>query len=194
MALLAQKAGARRTLTHARAHGAPGRISGYLEGEDARQRLLRLATRYLPAAEAEDAAHDGIVQALAAADKFRLEAQVSTWLHQIVVNSCLMQLRRGQRAGRYAAAWARDSDQVPGLEPTRAAPPPDSALEERRVAHRVRAAVESLPSTYREVIERCVLEEGEVSEVATELGLTEAALRTRLRRGKRQLAALLAEA
>ena len=47
--------------------------------------------------DAADALQDAYLAAFRRADGFRGEAQVSTWLHRIVVNACLDRLRKQQR-------------------------------------------------------------------------------------------------
>lgn len=48
-------------------------------------------------ADAEDAVQDAFASALRSIDGFRGDANVSTWLHRIVCNAALMQLRRRRR-------------------------------------------------------------------------------------------------
>ncbi len=58
----------------------------------------RKAYRYLGnAADAEDAVQDALLSAYKHLDQFRGQAQMSTWLTAIVVNSARMQLRRRPR-------------------------------------------------------------------------------------------------
>jgi len=61
-------------------------------------RFYRYALRYLDnAADAEDAVQDALVSAYRHLAQFRQEAQISTWLVAIVLNSAKMQLRRRLR-------------------------------------------------------------------------------------------------
>ena len=60
--------------------------------------LYRTAYRYLGnAADAEDAVQDGLLSAYKHLDRFRGQAQLSTWLVAIVSNCARMQLRRRPR-------------------------------------------------------------------------------------------------
>lgn len=60
-----------------------------------RDRLWAVAVRTLgDQEEAADALQDAFVNALRSAGSFRGEAQVTTWLHRIVVNACLDRARR----------------------------------------------------------------------------------------------------
>ncbi|MFY9916668.1 MAG: sigma-70 family RNA polymerase sigma factor, partial [Nocardioidaceae bacterium] len=60
-----------------------------------RDRLWAVALRTTGDREdASDALQDGLVSAFRRAETFRGDAQVTTWLHRIVVNACLDRMRR----------------------------------------------------------------------------------------------------
>lgn len=73
------------------------------------QELTDLITRYLPhlrrmafrqlgsVSDAEDAVQDALLSALTHLDQFRGQAQMSTWLMSILINSARMKLRRRPR-------------------------------------------------------------------------------------------------
>ena len=54
--------------------------------------------------DAADALQDAYIAAFRRAGSFRGDAQVTTWLHRVVVNACLDRLRRMKVAGRGPAA------------------------------------------------------------------------------------------
>ena len=61
-------------------------------------RLLRVARRFLDSEEdARDAVQDAFVSAFRSISKFDSTALLSTWLHRIVINACLMKLRTRRR-------------------------------------------------------------------------------------------------
>ncbi|MEK6703718.1 MAG: sigma-70 family RNA polymerase sigma factor, partial [Planctomycetota bacterium] len=62
-------------------------------------RMLAVARRMLPEADAQDAVQDAFVSALRALPGFDGRSKLSTWLHRIVVNACLMKLRKQTRRG-----------------------------------------------------------------------------------------------
>ena len=72
-----------------------------------------------------------------------------------------------------------------------ALPIPDRQLENREQLARAQQAVAALDEEYRAVIERCVLEERDADEVARELGITPACLRTRASRARRRIESAL---
>src|SRR5712691_242386 len=60
--------------------------------------LLRTARRYLRSEEdARDAVQEAFVSLFKSIGKFEANAQLSTWLHRILVNCCLMKLRTRRR-------------------------------------------------------------------------------------------------
>ena len=61
-------------------------------------RLLAVARRFLrDEEEARDAVQEGFLSAWRALDRFDQGSRLSTWLHRIVVNACLMRLRTRRR-------------------------------------------------------------------------------------------------
>jgi RNA polymerase sigma-70 factor (ECF subfamily) len=55
---------------------------------------LRSVARGIVGQDAEDALQDGMISAYRKADQFHGDSAVRTWLHRIVVNACLDQVRR----------------------------------------------------------------------------------------------------
>ena len=88
------------------AHELPDRelLTRHTQGDDQafavlvrrhRERLWAVAVRMMAdPEEASDALQDAFLSAFRAADRFRGESQVTTWLHRIVVNACHDRLRR----------------------------------------------------------------------------------------------------
>ena len=172
------------------------RVVEELGNPELRKRLVRIASRVLRSEEdSEDAAHDAVVQALVAAERFRSDAQVTTWMHRIAVNASLMALRKSQRANRHLGALGVAG--VAGL-PVEWALGGEASSVESDVASkdsrtRVREAVDKLPEDYRSVIEHCVYDEETAEEAAQALHLTPSAVRTRVGRARKRLHDLLAD-
>jgi RNA polymerase sigma-70 factor (ECF subfamily) len=84
-------------LLHAHVQGDP-RAFGELFHRH-RDRLWAVALRTTgDREEAADALQDALLSAYRAAERFRGDSAVTTWLHRIVVNACLDRLRRRQAA------------------------------------------------------------------------------------------------
>src|SRR5262245_52418857 len=89
------------------APGEPKLLERLLAGEEAAYeqlvrtyggRMLAVARRFLPVEEdARDAVQDAFLSAFRSIRRFEGNAQLSTWLHRIVVNAALMKLRTRRR-------------------------------------------------------------------------------------------------
>jgi RNA polymerase sigma-70 factor, ECF subfamily len=168
-------------------------IDDLLHDPRERTKLMRVAARIAPE-DAEDALHDGLVQALANAGSFREEARTSTWLYRVVVNAALMRRRKARRAAHYAEAATRCAGDAPWATGGARQEPPDSRIGRREDVERVRAAVRALPAGYRAAVEDWLLAERDPGAAANDLGITRSCLRTRVARARQQLAARLQRA
>ncbi len=161
-------------------------------------RMLAVAKRYFRCEhDRADAVQDAFVSAFRALGDFAGDADIATWLHRIVVNSCLMKLRSKSRrpstsfddllptfdeTGHHAqrvVRWDEDIDQRFGEENTR---------------QKVREAIEQLPDSYREVLVLRDVEGYDTETTAAILGTTAANVKVRLHRSRQALRTLLDQA
>ncbi|MDQ1696490.1 MAG: polymerase sigma-70 factor, subfamily [Frankiaceae bacterium] len=146
-----------------------------------RDRLWRVATRTLGNAEdAADALQDALLSAYRAAAGFRGDAAVTTWLHRIVVNACLDQVRR--RAVRPTVPL----DETAAAE--RATP---DAYGARETAAEILAALRRLPIEQAAAIVLVDIEGYPVAEVAAILEVPVGTVKSRCARGRARLAETL---
>jgi RNA polymerase sigma-70 factor (ECF subfamily) len=157
--------------------------------------LLRVARRFLRSEEdARDAVQDAFVAAFRSIGRFASNAQLSTWLHRIVVNACLMRLRTQRRhpeedIEEYLPRFREDGHQV---EPTvKWCETAETILEREELCGAVRSAIDTLPDTYREVLLLRDIEELSTEEAAEALGVTPNAVKIRLHRARQALRTLL---
>lgn len=147
-----------------------------------RDRLWAVALRTMhDPDEAADALQDAFVSAFRAAGSFRAEAQVTTWLHRIVVNACLDRLRRRN---------ARPTSPLPEAGPGEPAMPRD-AVTERETQLAVHAALRALPVEQRAAIVLVDVQGYSVAETAAILCIAEGTVKSRCARGRAKLAVLL---
>lgn len=158
-------------------------------------RLLATARRILRSEDdARDALQDAFLQAFRGLPDFRGGSRISTWLHRIVVNACLMRLRSRKR---------RPEEPIEGLLPEfledghhARHPHPwteaEALVESRECRDLVRACLDRLPSDYRTVIVLRDVEELSTEEAARALGISEGACKVRLHRARQALRCLLA--
>lgn len=160
-------------------------------------RMLAVARRLLTREEdAQDAVQDAFLSAFRSLDKFDGRAQLTTWLHRITVNACLMKLRSQRRRGRAERSidefLPRFLDDGHQQNPASAwSPPGPSALEQAELRDHVRAKIAELPEAYRVVLQLRDIEELDTEATAEYLGISPAAVKTRLHRARQALKGLL---
>jgi len=158
-------------------------------------RLLALARRFLRNEEdARDAVQDSFLSAFRSIDKFERSSRLSTWLHRIAVNCCLMKLRTRRRKPEqpiedFLPQFARDGHQVHPSFAWRGTA--EALLEEEQTRDIVRAAIDRLPESYRSVLLLRDIEELSTGEAARLLEISENAVKIRLHRARQALRGLL---
>jgi len=159
-------------------------------------RMLAVARRYLRSEEpARDAVQEAFVSAFRAIARFQGGSSLSTWLHRIVVNACLMKLRSGRRHAETSI-----EELLPQFDETghRVSVEEDwsesaeTALSRGQTRDVVRAAIERLPENYRTVLILRDIEEISTAEAAAMLNTTPTAVKVRLHRARQALRTLLA--
>jgi RNA polymerase sigma-70 factor, ECF subfamily len=159
-------------------------------------RMLAVARRLVRDEEdARDAVQEAFVSAFRSLDRFEGSSRISTWLHRIVVNACLMRLRSRQRRPEepiedLLPKFREDGHQVdhPSVEWSE---PVDVLLQRREICDLVRRSIDRLPETYRTVLVLRDIEELSTEEAARLLGTSENALKIRLHRARQALRTLL---
>jgi RNA polymerase sigma-70 factor (ECF subfamily) len=159
-------------------------------------RLLAVARRYMPSEEdARDAVQEAFIAAFRSIDRFEGGSAISTWLHRIAVNCCLMKLRSSRRRPEASIEELLPTFDETGhrvLHEENWPESVESALERRQTRERVRAAIGRLPEKYRTVILLRDIEELSTEETARALGTTATAVKVRLHRARQALRELLA--
>ncbi|HYV55911.1 MAG TPA: sigma-70 family RNA polymerase sigma factor [Candidatus Nitrosopolaris sp.] len=158
-------------------------------------RMLATARRLVGTEDdARDAVQEAFLAAFRAIDTFAGTARLSTWLHRIVLNAGLMKLRsrRRRREEPIDDLLPRFDEDGYWAEPTSAwAMSSDVLLERRETRTMVRNAIDRLPANYRSVLLLRDIEELDTDEVASLLGVTPNAVKTRLHRARQALRTLL---
>ena len=130
--------------------------------------------------DALDAAQEALLAVVRHIDRFDGTARFSTWLYRVATNACLDELRRRKRRPE------------PGL-PDDPGPGDGPALDESVVDRAdIDAALAQLPSEFRAAVvlrDLCGLD---YAEIAVVLDIAPGTVRSRIARGRRTLAGLLA--
>jgi RNA polymerase sigma-70 factor (ECF subfamily) len=144
-------------------------------------------------AEAEDAAQEAFLKALANIRQFRSEARFSTWLIQIAVNEALMKKRKahadvmepiGEREDEDGSYTPRDFADWREI--------PSETLERKEVRSKLASAVAALAEKYRQVFLLRDVQHMSIEETAEALGISRASVKTRLLRARLMLRDMLA--
>ncbi len=152
-----------------------------------RDRLWAVALRTMRNPDdAADALQDAYLSAFRRADTFRGEAQVTTWLHRIVVNACLDRLRRMKVRATQPLPEHPDRDAELGTRGTA------DTLEETEQQSEVGTALAQLSPAQRAALVLVDMEGYPVDEAAQILGCAPGTVKSRCARGRARLVPLLA--
>lgn len=132
--------------------------------------------------EAADALQDAMLSAHRAAAGFRGDAQVTTWLHRVVVNACLDRIRRNK---------ARPTVPLPEHDSAHPVEPTDP-LSQKELAWEIEQALLTLPPDQRAAIVLVDVEGYPVDEAALILDCPSGTVKSRCARGRAKLVPLLA--
>ncbi|WP_232677209.1 RNA polymerase sigma factor SigM [Nocardioides sp. R-C-SC26] len=163
-----------------------------------RDRLWAVALRTMGHPEdAADGLQDAMVAAYRRAGSFRGDAAVTTWLHRIVVNSCLDRLRaarvrRAEPLPDDLEEYGERGGLVTGAAESRGGDPVRAA-ESSEQRTRVLTALSTLPADQRAAIVLVDMEGYSVAEVAEILECAVGTVKSRCSRGRARLASLLAD-
>ena len=145
-------------------------------------------------ADAEDAAQETVIKVYRNLHLFRGESQFRTWVLSIARNEGLGRLRRvaSRREDSLEAEMEEQGgDYTPAIL-TSWREVPSEALERKELSDLLRTAIAELPESYRNVILLRDIEELDVRETATVLGISEGAVKVRLHRARAMLQRTLA--
>jgi RNA polymerase sigma-70 factor, ECF subfamily len=131
--------------------------------------------------DAEDATQEAFLQAWRGLPRFRSQSAFSTWIYRIVTNRCF-NLRRARRPSQ-ALLWDQESEE----------PGPGDAAEARDRLIVLRAAILELTPEQRAAFVLRHLEGRAYEEIVEILGISLAAVKSRLHRARLELAIALGE-
>lgn len=121
--------------------------------------------------------------ALRRLETFRGGASSRTWISRIAVNCCLLRLRAARRRVTWVWLDDRRGTQGPDMLPSHA-PTPENATWSREISSAFSAAVSKLPKHLREAYTLFETPGLSLAEVASALGLSVSATKTRVFRAR----------
>jgi RNA polymerase sigma-70 factor (ECF subfamily) len=157
--------------------------------------LFRVALRRLRNVEdAEDAVQDALLAAYKHIGQFEGRSQLSTWLTSIVTNAVGMKLRRNPRHETVSLDQNQESDGTTlGNKLMDTRPNPETICAQAEMDETLREALAQLTPKLRDAIQMRDLDGSSTREVASALGISTNALKSRLTRGRATLSLLLNE-
>jgi RNA polymerase sigma-70 factor, ECF subfamily len=157
-------------------------------------RVLNLAYRITANEEtARDLTQEIFVKVYENLGEFEQRSQVFTWIYRIAINHITSHLRREKRRRLFffmdqrLTDVFREGEEEPASAVPAADAPADKKLEASERAQLVWSIVRSLPEKYRVPLVLFFYDEMSQKEISDVLGLSVAAVETRIHRAKKQL-------
>jgi RNA polymerase sigma-70 factor, ECF subfamily len=141
--------------------------------------------------DAEDEVQNASWKAYEHINQFQQDSKFSTWLSRIVVNQCLMRLRKDRRAKFLYLDEGVAGEEIATLELPDVAPTPEQALASSEVGQVLKSEIHRMPPLLRDVFVLRDVNEMPMSDVADRLGISLAAAKSRLLRARLELRARL---
>jgi len=153
-------------------------------------RLYRLSYRMLGNHhDALDAVQEILLKLMAALPKFQGRSRFGTWLYRLAANTCLdIRRKRGRTSAESLEAALEHSPAIAlSVQDETVADNPDVYVEQQYREQMVRAALEQLPESQRQLLVLRDLEDLSNTQVADILGIEVGALKARLHRARQAL-------
>ena len=138
--------------------------------------------------DAEDIAQDVFIKVYRSLDRFRQDAQLTSWLYRIVMNACIDHKRRQSPAGW--APFTEDAELKMAQTPEEGPGPEDQAYG-GQIGDVLEAEIARLPPGQRLVFTMRHHEGLKLSEIANALGLAEGTVKRQLHAAVHRLRAAL---
>ena len=135
-------------------------------------------------ADAEDAVQEAFISAYRASPKFKGQSKVSTWLYRIVVNACLMKIRKEQVRSKYLTNTGYDDSMVHNWRDADSPNEPERAALNSELRDVLDEGLSRLTPEIRAAVVLRDVQGFTTEEAAITLDLTVPSLKARLHRGR----------
>lgn len=152
-----------------------GRVSGYFRWK----------------ADVDDVVTESFQKAFSALSSFDREREFRPWLLTIATRTALDHLGSIQREDQKKEGFMHKSVLGNNESPDISETTPEEEIIQDEVHQRLMQYIDELPSLYKDVMIKYMIEELEYEEIARELDLELNTVRTRIRRGKQHLAQMM---
>ena len=129
--------------------------------------------------DAEDAVQEAFISAYRSYGTFKGESKVSTWLYRIVVNACLMKIRKEKSRSKYLVETGYNDEIISDWGND-----PEQAAVNGELRDVVEAGLDSLSADLRAAIVLRDVQGVSTEEGAEAMRLSVSAFKSRLRRGR----------
>jgi len=136
------------------------------------------------AADAEDAVQEAFISAYRAFPKFKGQSKLSTWLYRIVVNACLMKIRKEQVRSKYLTNTGYDDSVVHNWRDADSPNEPERAALNSELRDVLDKGLSRLSPDIRAAVVLRDVQGFTTQEAAATLDLTVPSLKARLHRGR----------
>lgn len=136
---------------------------------------------------AEDEVQNAFWKAFQHIGQFQHDARFSTWLSRIVVNECLMRLRKQRRVRLVYLEDVVNADEPVKLDLPDPSRGPEEALAACEIKDVLKDEMRRIPALLRDVFVLRDVQELPMPEVAGRLGISVAAAKSRLLRARHEL-------
>ena len=153
-----------------------------------RGKIYRTALRILKEEDsAWDALRETFVNVFRAAQGFRGDSKLGTWINRITVNVCLEMIRKNRKHRNQTDEDI--SEMLSLVDPS--ARTPEQDFHTQQIQARVQLALSQLSARHQSVVRLHDLEGFRIREIAQQLGVAEGTIKSRLFYGRQELKKLL---
>ena len=137
--------------------------------------------------DAEDEVQNSYWNAWRYLGRFQRDSKFSTWISRIVINQCLMRLRKARKASFLYLDEGADEGNVGVMELPDRGPNPEAELAGKEMSAILHREIRRMPPLFRSVLVLRDLEELPMDDVAARLGISLVAAKSRLMRARAEL-------
>jgi RNA polymerase sigma-70 factor (ECF subfamily) len=137
--------------------------------------------------DAEDEVQNSYWNAWRYLGRFQRDSKFSTWISRIVINQCLMRLRKARKASFLYLDGGADEGNVGVMELPDRGPTPEAELGGTEMSAILHKEIRRMPLILRSVLVLRDLEELSMEDVAERLGISLVAAKSRLMRARAEL-------
>ena len=142
-------------------------------------------------ADAEDTLQETLLKAYVHIGRFEGRSAFSSWLTRIAINNALMLLRKRRSQPMHSFETDPQAECFKFPEPMETSHNPEESCIQNALENELAKAIRYLPPGLRDVIQHRYREHASVDQIATMLGISESAVKSRLLRARSKIRAHL---